>query len=223
MNRTILALVCFFSFASAYGQEVMLIPNSTIPLAQKVDSIVVKPTADALFANAERNERSGNLNEALVLFKKAAFEYRFHKKLIKYGTTLLRLSNVHLALNQLVDAEQVALNLALKNYARIGSTVGQMETFNMLAKIYFEANKLPQSLWFYSQQGISAQRLKNKASYIDSVLGIAEIKIKKKEFYLATKDVNRAELLAKNANIAKFAAQIQKSRNVIAQKSLNKI
>lgn len=226
MNKIFLTLICFFITALAYGQAANAITDktmATLPISEAVDSIIVKPTADELFAYAERNERSGKLDEALIFFKKAAFEYNLKKQRIKYGSTLLRMSNLHLALKNLVEAEQVALHLALKNYSRIGSSVGQMETYNMLAKIYFEANKLPQSLWFYSQQGMSAQRLNNKASYIDSVLGIAAIKIKKKEYYLAIKDVNRAELLAKNSNINKFAAQIQQSRNAIAQKNTPKI
>lgn len=226
MNKIFLTLISFFIVEVAYGQEVNATADKTTanaPVLQAVDSVIVKPTADEVFAEAERNERSGKLDEALILFKKAAFEYNLKKQRIKYGSTLLRMSNLHLALKNLVEAEQVAPNLALKNYSRIGSSAGQMETYNMLAKIYFEANKLPQSLWFYSQQGMSAQRLNNKASYIESVLGIAAIKIKKQEYYLAIKDVNRAEILAKNSNINKFAGQIQQSRNAIAQKNRPKI
>ncbi len=226
MIKFFLTLFSFFIFALAHGQAENPKADkdlATISVLDAADSVMIQPTADELFIYAERNERSGNLNEALVLFKKAAFEYNVKKQRIKYGKTLLRMCNLHLSLKNLVEAEQVALHLALKNYSRIGSSAGQMETYNMLAKIYFEANKLPQSLWFYSQQGLSAQRLKNKAAYIDSVLGIAAIKIKKKEYYLAIKDVNRAEILAKNSNINKFAAQIQQSRTAIAQKSVPKI
>ncbi|RZJ18075.1 MAG: hypothetical protein EON51_17500 [Acinetobacter sp.] len=116
------------------------------------------------------------------------------------------------------EAEQVVLNAALKTYSKIGSRSGQMASYNQLGKIYYAANKLTQSLWFYTQQGILAQQLKNNTSYIDSVLGIAAIKIKKKEYNLATKDVNRAELLAKNSKITQFTQQIKSNRSVIAEK-----
>jgi hypothetical protein len=53
-------------------------------------------------------------------------------------------------------------------------------------------------------------------------LGIAQIKIKKREYNLATKDVNRAEILAKNAGISQFTQQIKSSRQVIAEKQTAK-
>lgn len=224
MNKIYFTLVNLFVFTLASAQNVNSGAENIdlAPISTPTSMLAEPPTGDDFFADAERSERSGNLNEALVLFGKAAFEYNVNKKFVKYGSALLRMSNVHLLLKHFTEAEQVALNVALKNYSRIGSKVGQMVTYNMLAKIYFEANKLPQSLWFYSQQGMSAQRLNNKAAYIDSVLGIALIKIKKQEYNLATKDVNRAELLAKNSNITHFAQQIKQSRNIIAAKKSGK-
>jgi hypothetical protein len=121
-------------------------------------------------------------------------------------------------LTHYTEAEQVVLNSALKTYSKIGSRSGQMASYNQLGKIYYAANKLTQSMWFYTQQGILAQQLKNNTSYIDSVLGIASIKIKKKEYSLATKDVNRAELLAKNAKITQFSQLIKSNRSLIAEK-----
>jgi len=83
-------------------------------------------------------------------------------------------------------------------------------------------NKLTQSLWFYTQQGILAQQLKNNTSYIESVLGMASVKIKKKEYALAIKDLNKADLLAKNAKITQFTQQIKASRSIIADKQSSK-
>jgi tetratricopeptide (TPR) repeat protein len=189
--------------------------ESNLPLSE-VES--QKPTADDIFIDAERNERSGNLNEALTLFGKAAFAFNSDKKLAKYASALLRMSNIHLMLNRYTEAEQVALNVALKVYARMGSKVGQMATYSQLAKVYFAANKLPQSMWFYTQQGILANLINNKASYIDSVLGIAAIKIKKKQFYLAAKDLSRAEILAKNSKIIQFEQQFKNTRLAISER-----
>lgn len=224
MNKIYLTLVNLFVFTLVSAQNVNSGAENIdpAPISTPISKVAEPPTGDDFFADAERNERSGNLNEALVLFGKAAYEYNANKKFVKYGSALLKMSNVHLLLKHFTEAEQVALNVALKNYSRIGSKVGQMVTYNMLAKIYFEANKLPQSLWFYSQQGMSAQRLNNKTAYIESVLGIALIKIKKQEYYLATKDVNRAELLAKNSKITQFVQQIKQSRNIIAAKKAGK-
>ena len=173
---------------------------------------------DEFFEDAEKNERRGDLNEALTLFGKAAFEYNNDKKFSRYAASLLRMSNVHLMLTHYTEAEQVILNAALKTYSKIGSRTGQMASYNQLGKIYLASNKLTQSPWFYTQQGILAQQLKNNTSYIDSILGIAAVKIKKREFSLATKDVNRAELLAKNYKISQFSQLIKNTRSAIADK-----
>lgn len=185
--------------------------NISLPSFKKIDG-------DEFFDDAERKERKGDLNQALTLFGKAAFEYNTDKRYNRYGLALLKMSNVHMMLANYAEAEQVILNAALKNYSRIGSRVGQMESYNQLGKIYFAANKLTQSLWFYTQQGILAKQLKNNSSYIESMLGIALVKIKKREFELALKDLSSAELLANNAKIDQFNQQIKSSRKLIAEK-----
>lgn len=221
MYRFFLTLICLSFMVSAGAQNISTGPQDTPPFGTAVN-IAVSPAeesdGDEFFADAEKNEKRGDLNEALTLFGKAAFEYNSDKKFSRYAAALLRMSNVHLLLLHYTEAEQVVLNAALKTYSRIGSRIGQMAAYNQLGKIYYASNKLTQSLWFFTQQGILAQQLKNNTSYIDSVLGIALIKIKKKEYSLAIKDVNRAELLAKNARITQFAQQIKNNRILIAEK-----
>lgn len=218
------ALISLFFTVDALAQNVNSGPqdvsSNTIGNAINIAVAVKDETdGDEFFADAERNERQGDLNEALTLFGKAAFEYSNDRKFSRYGAALLRMSNIHLLLSHYVEAEQVILNAALKTYSKIGSKSGQMASYSQLGKIYFAANKLTQSLWFYTQQGILAQQLKNNTSYIESVLGIAMIKIKKKEYTLASKDVNKAELLAKNAKLTQFNQQIKTSRNLISEKT----
>ncbi|RZJ74632.1 MAG: hypothetical protein EOO47_20875 [Flavobacterium sp.] len=178
--------------------------------------------ADEFFEDAEKNERRGDLNEALTLFGKAAFEYNNDRKFSRYGATLLRMSNIHMLLTRYAEAEQVVLNAALKTYSKIGSKAGQMASYNQLGKIYLAANKFTQSMWFYTQQGILARQIGNNTSYIDSVIGLALVKIKKKEYSLATKDLNRAELLAKTSKITQFNQQIKSNRSIIAEKQSDK-
>lgn len=225
MDKIWLALICFWITSSAHAQS----PNSgpqditTSRSAIHVAVPIVDQTeADIFFADAERNERRGDLNEALTLFGKAAFEYNSDKKLTKYATSLLRMSNIHLLLSHYTEAEQVVLNVALKTYSRIGDKAGQMASYNQLGKIYFEANKLTQSMWFFTQQGILAQQLKNNSAYIESIMGIAIVKIRKKEYSLALKDLNRAETLVKYYKINQFNSQIKASKATIVEKQSGK-
>lgn len=225
MNKICLALGCLFFGSLTFAQNVTPGPQDATTEGTAINIAVAytdESTGDDFFADADKNERKGDLNQALNLFGKAAFEYNNDRKFSRYGAALLRMSNVHMLLTNYKEAEQVVLNAALKTYTKIGSRTGQMAAYNQLGKIYFAANKLTQSLWFYTQQGILAQQLKNNTAYIDSILGIALIKIKKKEYNLATKDVNRAELLAKNAKITQFTQQIKINRSVIADKQEKK-
>lgn len=171
------------------------------------------------FAEADKKERQGDLNDAITLFSKAAFEYNSAKKFNQYGSALLRLANAHYLMSHYTEAEQVTLNVALKNYAKIGSRTGQMESYNQLGKIYLASDKLTQSLWFYTQQGILAKQVGDNNAYIDSILGIAQVKTKKKEYSLALKDLSRAELLAKSSNLTKFKNQIRDARAQIPAKA----
>jgi len=221
MNKICLALICCWYASTAVAQTNISAQQEIFPNGAAINIAVLgtdETEADIYFADAEKNERRGDLNEALTLFGKAAFEYNSDKKLTKYAASLLRISNVHLLLSHYTEAEEVILNVALKTYSRIGNKSGQMASYNQLGRIYFAANKLTQSLWFYTQQGILAQQLKNNFSYIDSVLGIASVQIKKKEYGLANQDVNRAEILAKKLKTTQFSGQIKNSRAVIAEK-----
>ncbi|RZK76673.1 MAG: hypothetical protein EOO85_10755 [Pedobacter sp.] len=189
--------------------------NSSISIA--VSGTDEKDGED-FFSEADRNEKKGELYDALTLFGKAAFEFNSSRKFSKYGQALLRMGNIHMLLAHYVEAEQVVLNVALKNYSRIGSLSGQIASYKQLGRIYLADNKLTQSLWFYTQQGILAKQSGNNDSYIESILGIAQVKIKKKEYVLANKDLNRAELLAKGKKTSQFAAQIRDARSMIAEK-----
>lgn len=197
-------------------------PPSVNGAVNIVASNLEENNGDNYFADAEKKERHGDLNEAITLFGKAAFEYNSSKKFSQYGSALLRLANAHYLMAHYAEAEQVTLNVALKNYSKIGSKMGQMESYSQLGKIYLAADKLTQSLWFYTQQGILAKQVGDNNAYIDSVLGLAQVKTKKKEYTLALKDINRAELLAKSSNLARFKNQIREAKAQIPAKAMAK-
>lgn len=225
MNKICLTLSVLFFASTVVAQNYNSGPQDVPQVGNAINIAVAsndESDGDEFFEDAERNERKGELNEALTLFGKAAFEYNNDRKFSRYGATLLRMSNVHMLLTHYVEAEQVVLNAALKTYSKIGSRAGQMASYNQLGKIYLAANKFTQSMWFYTQQGILARQLGNNTSYIDSVIGLALVKIKKKEYNLASKDLNRAELLAKSSKITQFNQQIKSNRAVIAEKQAGK-
>ena len=225
MNKIYLVFVFLFIASFLKAQVIKSGPQEVVPNTNAINvavSLNEETIADDYFADADRSEKRGELNDALALFGKAAFEYNNDKKYNRYASSLLRMSNVHLLLTHYVEAEQIILNSALKTYSKIGNKSGQMLSYNQLGKIYFASNRLTQSLWFYTQQGILAQQLRNNNAYIESILGIVAVKIKKKEYAMAIKDVDRAELLAKNAKTTQFGPQIRSNRAIIAERHLTK-
>ena len=67
-----------------------------------------------------------------------------------------------------------------------------------------------------------AQQLKNNLAYIESILGIATVKIKKGEYNLALKDIDKAETLAKYFKLYQFNSQIRSNKATIVEKQLGK-
>jgi len=218
MYKLCFALLCLIVSGSAKAQTNSFVQQEPLSSNGAITIAVSGADGDFYFEQAEKNEKSGDLNDALTFFGKAAFEYNNSRNFSRYGASLLRLSNIHYLLEHYAEAEQVTLNVALKTYSRFGNRSGQIASYNQLGKIYLAANKLTQSMWFFTQQGILARQVNNNSAYIDSILGLALVKIRKKEYSLALKDVNRAELFAKTSKINQFNGQIKQVRTSIAEK-----
>jgi hypothetical protein len=129
---------------------------------------------------------------------------------------------MHYQLGRFTDAEQILLNVALKNYSKTGNRAGVMNTYSLLGKVYLANTKYTQSMWFYTQQGILAKQLKSNNAYIESILGIAQVKIKKKDFTLALRDLKSAEWLANSIKTTQYKTQIKDARETIASKTTSK-
>ncbi|WP_285010292.1 hypothetical protein [Pedobacter faecalis] len=217
MNKSVLAAI--FIMMSGLGGVAQTAQqfSEESPAFGAVNIVVsnLESEGNAYFSDAELSERSGRYDEAITLFSKAAFEYNSSNQLSRYGLALMRLSNVHYLMNHYVEAEQVVLNVALKNYAKMGSKMGQMESYGQLGRIYLASEQLTQSLWFYTQQGILARQLRNSGAHIESVLGIANVKIRKREYRMASDDLNQAEALARAANNSRYATKIKQARALI--------
>jgi len=221
MNKSWLTVILVSIATHAMTQTSHFLPPQPASSDASINIAVSSHTdneGNAYFEEAEKNERKGEFNEAVTLFGKAAFEYNSAKQLDKYGSALLRLSNVHYLLEHYTEAEQVVLNVALKNYSKLGSRKGLIDSYSQLGKIYLASTKYTQSLWFYTQQGILAKQTGNNRAYIESVIGIANVKIKKKDFVLASRDLTRAELLANSSNLTQYKNQIRDARAQIPVK-----
>lgn len=207
----------FFSIAVvAQGNMRAVAVFSTPDSTNKVVPKTAEPSGIDFYKQAQGLEKAGNYNDALTYFGKAAFEYNVLKDYPKYTLALLKMCTMHVNLKKYVEAEQILLNVVIKNYAKTSNKLGLMNAYCQLGKIYLASNKQTQSLWFFTQQGILAQQLKDNPSYIESVIGIANVKIKKKEYRLAQKDLLRAEKLASNIKSLAYKERIKSARQLIA-------
>jgi len=223
MTKIVLAFVSLFASLQLHAQN---IDRSDIQESNSGGSAINITVSkfdladgNTFFEEAENLERKGDFNEALTLFGKAAFEYNAAKNFNRYGQAIIKMSNMHYQLGRFIDAEQILLNVALKNYSKMGSKAGLMNTYSSLGKVYLASNKYTQSMWFYTQQGILAKQLKSNNSYIESVLGIAQVKIRKKDYTLALRDLKTAEWLANSIKTSQYKNQIKDARETIAGKT----
>lgn len=224
MTKIVLALIGLFASLQLQAQN---IDKSEIqePNGSAINIAVSKfdlEDGNSFFEEAEDLERKGDFNEALTLFGKAAFEYNAVKNFNRYGQAVIKMSSMHYQLGRFTDAEQILLNVALKNYSKTGNRAGVMNTYNLLGKVYLANTKYTQSMWFYTQQGILAKQLKSNNSYIESILGIVQVKIKKKDFTLALRDLKSAEWLANSIKTTQYKTQIKDAREMIASKTTSK-
>ncbi|MFC4212008.1 hypothetical protein ACFOWA_12485 [Pedobacter lithocola] len=225
MTKMVLAFICLFTSLQLCAQNIDKADQEPGFGGSAINIAVSKydlAEGTNYFEDAQSLEKKGDFNEALTLFGKAAFEFNAVKNFNLYCQALIKMSNMHYQLGRFTDAEQILINVVLKNYSKMGSRVGQMNTYNILGKVYLADSKYTQSMWFYTQQGILAKQLRSNTSFIESVLGLAQVKIRKKDFTLATKDLNQAELLAKAIKNSQYKAQIKDARDIIASKTTPK-
>ncbi|PST84863.1 hypothetical protein C7T94_01695 [Pedobacter yulinensis] len=207
-----LTLSCFAAIAQSSSVAPYDSPGhgSAINIAvSKID----EADGNAYFDEGLDYEKQGEYAEALTFFGKAAFEYNAIRKFQRYGDALMKMSNMHYNLAHYVEAEQVMLNVAIKNYSKIGSRTGLMGAYQQLGKIYLAGNRITECLWFYTQQGILAQQMGNNHAYIESVLGIAMANIRRKDYKLAERDLKRAEWLANSIRSKQYTGRIRDARN----------
>ncbi|MGO4876176.1 hypothetical protein ACEN2P_06220 [Pedobacter psychrotolerans] len=219
MSKIVLALISLFASFQLHAQNF----DSQEPVAGNAITISVSKfdlvDGNSFYEEAESFEKKGDFNEALTLFGKAAFEYNSVKNFNRYGQAIIKMSNMHYMLGRFGDAEQILLNVALKNYSKMGSRNGLMNTYGLLGKVYLANNKSTQSMWFYTQQGMLAKQLKSNNAYLESVLGIVQVKIKKKDFTLALRDLKAAEWFANSVKITQYKGQIRDAREMISAKT----
>lgn len=225
MIKNVLALLSLFASLQVQAQNIDR-ADSQEPNGGNAITISISKfdlvDGNSFFDEAQDLEKKGDFNEALTLFGKAAFEYNAVKNYNLYGQAIIKMSNMHYMLGRFTDAEQILLNVALKNYSKLGSRSGLMNTYGLLGKVYLANNKSTQSMWFYTQQGMLAKQLKSNNSYLESILGIAQVKIKKKDFTLALRDLKTAEWFANSVKITQYKGQIRDAREVISNKTTSK-
>jgi len=222
MSKYVLALVSLFVTLQLHAQNIDKADFQETGAGSAITIAVSKfdlEDGNSFYDDAEDLEKKGDFNEALTLFGKAAFEYNAVKNYTRYGQAIIKMSNMHYQLGRFGDAEQILLNVAIKNYSKMGSRSGLMNTYQLLGKVYLANSKYTQSMWFYTQQGILAKQLKSNNSYIESVLGIVQVKIRKKDFTLALRDLKTAEWLASSIKTSQYKGQISDAREVIANKT----
>ncbi len=220
MKKVAIALIASLIYFSAAAQSVDKIDSQDQNAGSTAINIAISKydlaDGNSYFEKANNLFQKGEFDEALTSFGKAAFEYSTVKNYTKYGEAIIKMSDMHYRLGNFKEAEDILLNVAVKNYSMLHSNLGLMNTYFLLGNTLLAQNKYTQSMWFYTQQGILAKQLGNQNSVIKSLLGVVKVKIKKKDFSLALRDLKSAELMARARNTSQFGDEISEARRTIA-------
>ncbi|RZL16448.1 MAG: hypothetical protein EOO96_29145, partial [Pedobacter sp.] len=133
MTKIVVAFISLFASLQLNAQNIDKSDNQEPGIGGSSINIAVSKydlaEGNNYFEDAEDFERKGDFNEALTLFGKAAFEFNAVKNLNLYVQALTKMSSMHYQLGRFGDAEQILLNVVLKNYSKMGSRSGQMSTY----------------------------------------------------------------------------------------------
>lgn len=161
--------------------------------------------------------------DALVLYGKAAAQFNQKKDYTAYGNAVLKMSDVHYFMRNYTAAEQSILNVALKAFGKASDKNGMMRCYQALGNIYIGLKKPVEALWFFAQQGNVAEQINDQISITESLLNVATVKIIRKQYALASKDLE--VLTARVAQLKqdqKYNVLISKMKSIVSARMPSK-
>lgn len=136
------------------------------------------------------------------------------QKLIK---ALLQQNDLMLRAGHLKHAEQQILTKILLMAYRMNSKQAEMNCYQQLGRVYWHQNKFTEAKWFFVQANILAKKLNHSVGIIRSLLMLAKVKNKIKDYSLALADLKLANNLL-NTHNSYFKADILKNMALTYQK-----
>lgn len=143
----------------------------------------------------------GNYGQAAGYNEISIRHYAALGKTAEAATTYLALAENKLLQKKYSESENCVLRKALPMFTRTGNKAGRLKSFQSLARIYYQQDKLTEAKWFYVQAQSLAQRLNNQEAVISSLIHLAEVKNALGEFEWALDDYLEAERLAIKNNM----------------------
>ncbi|QEK52268.1 hypothetical protein FYC62_11915 [Pedobacter aquae] len=126
--------------------------------------------------------------------------YRIMEQDQKLVKALLQQNELMLRAGNLKQAEQQILTKILLMAYRMNSKQAEMNCYQQLGRVYWHQNKFTEAKWFFVQANILANKLHHRVGTIRSLLMLAKVKNRIKDYGLALADLKLANSLLNTSN-----------------------
>ncbi|WP_276360295.1 hypothetical protein [Daejeonella sp. H1SJ63] len=201
----------------------------------------------ALNLNLEINNTKAALSNYLSLSRLCTFKGDINKAL-KYSNALIdaaegmkNSASVAEGYSSLItlwatqkkykEAEALILKRALPlNYYKLKDKTGTIRCYDQLADIYGRQKKFSEAKWFYIQSNMLARKVNYPKGIVNSLIGLAHVKLAIGDYQLAFSDLKEAEQLSLKYKYSYNLIEIKstlselytKTGNLLAANSANK-
>jgi len=122
------------------------------------------------------------------------------------------------------EAETLILKKALPlNYYKLKDQTGTIGCYDQLAGIYSQQKKFSEAKWFYIQSNMLARKVNNSKGIVNSLLGLAHVKVAIGDYQLAFNDLKEAERLSLKHNFNYNLIEIKSTLSDLYAKTGNQL
>ena len=137
-----------------------------------------------------------NLSDASRHVSYAIREFDRLNDKTRLGISYLKQAEIFRRQKQYKKGERLILKSALPFFRSTGYQAGRIGCFDVLAKIYRSQSRYSEAKWFFIQANTQARKLNDVEGIINSLINLGRVKVKIRDYNLATRDFREAQTLA---------------------------
>ena len=184
-------------------------------LAKLKNFRISKPYADMAYNLSSVYLKQKKYDEAAKYLLKSSISYDSVGLKTVAGGTYIKLATIKVMQKKYDEAEALIMK---KGYPLCGPA-DNLACYQLLARMYQEQNRFSEAKWYYLQANTLSRKLQDTTSIITSLTSLGRVKTSIKEYVLALKDLNEAEMLAQTSEYSKLLPEIKSAQQALQAKA----